>query len=254
MTFRLSAVLPAALCALLVGACATVRPPAGPVGAEDLARRVGERESRILSTQGKGSVSFESPEMAGSAYFAMALRKPDSLLVTLEGPFGIEAGFFFLSRRKFVVYNSFENRAIIGVPASGTIRGVIPMDLTLEEIMQAFTGGFRLPAGVPDAYGAEEENYRAVYRRDGRTESYWVDPASALVLHYEVRDSAGTVLFDAVSSRVTEKAGIPVPGHIAVTMPREGRRLTIHFTSIEVNGEDLSFEYAVPQNARITIR
>lgn len=254
MTWRLPAAACAAGSALLLAACASVRPPSGTVSADALALRLNERENRIVSTRGRGSVSFESPEMAGSAFFSMTLKKPDSLLITLEGPFGIEAGFFFLSRQKFVVYNSLENRAILGVPAAGTIRGVIPMDLTLDQIMEAFTGGFRLPAGPPESYGPDGDTYRAVYHRAGQVHSYWIDPAAALVLRYEVRDSAGTVVFEAASSRVTEKSGISVPAHVSVTFPREGRQLTIHFTSIEVNGEELSFEYTVPPNARISIR
>jgi outer membrane lipoprotein-sorting protein len=204
--------------------------------------------------RGRGSVSFESPEVAGSAFFAMSLKKPDSLLIMLEGPFGIDAGFLFLSREKFVLYNSLENRVFTGVPSPAAIRSVLPIELTFEQIMEAFTGGFRLPTAVPEHSGMEDETYRVSYRREGKVHTYWIDPAYSLVTRYEVRDSSGVLLIEASSSRVVEKAGVPVPGHVSITFPEDGRRLTIHYTSIEVNGEDVSFDYTIPPNARTTVR
>ena len=61
-----------------------------------LLSRVSARGEQIRSLEGSGTVTFESPEMAGSAFFHVSLKKPDSLLLRLEGPFGIDAGFFFL--------------------------------------------------------------------------------------------------------------------------------------------------------------
>lgn len=241
---------------LLLASCGSTRPTAGTglLTAETLGARLNGRENRVVSMRGKGSVSFESPEVAGSAFFAMSLKKPDSLLIMLEGPFGIDAGFLFLSRQKFVLYNSLENRVFTGVPSPGAIRSVLPIELTFDQIMEAFTGGFRLPAAVPEHSGMEDEAYRVSYRREGNVHTYWIDPGYSLVTRYEVRDSSGVLLIEASSSRVVEKAGIPVPGHVSITFPEDGRRLTVHYTSIEVNGEDVSFDYAIPPNARTTIR
>ncbi|MBI4534839.1 MAG: hypothetical protein HY708_01085, partial [Ignavibacteriae bacterium] len=69
---------------------------------------VDAKEKKIQTMVGTGSLTFESPEIAGTAAFESSLRKPDSLLVTLEGPFGIDVGTFFLSRDRYVMYNSLE--------------------------------------------------------------------------------------------------------------------------------------------------
>ena len=78
--------------------------------------RVRAQEEKLQSIVGKGSVSFESNELAGSASFELSLRKPDSLLVLLEGPFGVDLGTIFLSREKYVMFNSMETRVITGTP------------------------------------------------------------------------------------------------------------------------------------------
>jgi len=220
----------------------------------ELTARVHARGARIVSMTGKGSVAFEGPEAAGSAFFEMSLRNPDSLLISLEGPFGIDAGFFFLCRQKFVMYSSMENKAVIGVPAPGTLRGVIPVDLTLEQIMDAFTGGFPLPAGAPAGYVIEDGQIRAEYTLQGQTHTYWVDPASDLVVRYEVRNAGGELLLETSSSRIVERNGIAAPGRVTVGFPSRGQRLSIHYASLEINEGTPSFSYSVPRNARITIR
>ena len=92
--------------------------------------RVTTRAEQIQSLEGSGTVTFESPEMAGSVFFRVSLKKPDSLLLKFDGPFGIDAGFFFLSKRTFVMYNRFENTVTAGSPDEQSIRKVIPFALS----------------------------------------------------------------------------------------------------------------------------
>jgi len=247
-----------ALLAAALSSCASRRPAvradAVEVPPDALAARLLAHDRRIASMTGKGSVSFESPEQAGSAYFDMSLKKPDSLLVKFEGPFGIDAGFLFLSRQKFVMYNSFENRVFTGVPTPRAIRGVIPIELTFEQIMDAFTGGFRLPDAFPASYAVDGDQFRIEYDRSGSRHTYWVDPSFELVMRYERRDESGTLILEAVSSRILEKDGISVPGRVTLNFPADGRHLAIYYSSLELNAENPSFEYAIPSNARTTIR
>jgi outer membrane lipoprotein-sorting protein len=219
-----------------------------------IAGRVKQREAGLASIAGRGSVSFESPERAGSAFFDLSLKKPDSLLMTFEGPFGIGAGFLFLSRGKFVMYNGLDNRVISGVPGPAAIRSVIPMDLTFDQIMDAFTGGFVLPDALPARYTVEEGKYLLVYQIDGRTHSYWIDPEYDLVVRYEVRTPRGDLLLEAESSQMVRREDLCAPRHVTVNFPGEERRLSIHYSSLELNTGDLSFVYAVPAGAHSSSR
>jgi hypothetical protein len=203
---------------------------------------------------GRGSVSFESPERAGSAFFDLSLRKPDSLLMTFEGPFGIGAGFLFLSRQKFVMYSGLDNRVISGIPGPAAIRSVIPMDLTFDQIMDAFTGGFVIPDAVPARYTVDDGKYLLVYAIGGRTHSFWIDPEYDLVVRYEVHAAGGNLVLEMESSQVVTRENLCVPRHVTVNFPDEGRRLSIHYTSLDLNAGDLSFEYTVPAGAHSSSR
>ncbi|HUI11117.1 MAG TPA: DUF4292 domain-containing protein [Bacteroidota bacterium] len=219
-----------------------------------LATRVRERGAGLITMAGQGSVSFESPDRAGSAFFELALRKPDSLLVTLRGPFGIGAGFLFLSRERYVMYNSMDNRVVSGVPSASAIRSVIPLDLTFDQIMDAFTGGFPVPAGDPLRYAVDDGKYLLVYPKGEGTESFWIDPEYDLVVRYELHDAAGSVLMREESSQIVTQDRSCAPRHVTVDFPDEGRHLSIHYSTLDLNAEDLSFSYSVPAGARTSAR
>jgi hypothetical protein len=207
-----------------------------------------------MSIAGSGSVSFESPERAGSAYFDLSLKKPDSLLMTFEGPFGIGAGFLFLCRQKFVMYSGLDNRVTSGVPGPAAMRSVIPVDLTFDQIMDAFTGGFVLPDAPPVRYTVDDGKYLLVYQIDGRTHSFWIDPEYDLVVRYEVHAPRGDLLLEVESSQMVRREDLCVPRHVTVDFPVEGRRLSIHYTSLDLNAGDLSFAYTVPAGAHSSSR
>src|SRR5512135_1065837 len=99
-------------CVVLCSSCAPRRAEVAlstaTVSAPMLVDLVEARSDRLRSLVGKGSVTFESPEVGGSAFFELALKKPDSLLVRFEGPFGMTVGTLFLCPQKFVMYNSME--------------------------------------------------------------------------------------------------------------------------------------------------
>ena len=219
-----------------------------------IAGSVRQREAGLASMEGSGSVSFESPERAGSAFFDLTLKKPDSLLMKFEGPFGIGAGFLFLSRQKFVLYSGLDNRVTTGVPGPAAIRSVMPVDLTFDQIMDAFTGGFVLPDVVPARYTVDDGKFLLVYGIDGRTHSYWIDPEYDLVVRYELHASGGNLLLEVESSQMVRRENLCVPRHVTVSFPDEGRRLSIHYTSLELNAGDLSFEYTVPAGAHSSSR
>jgi hypothetical protein len=219
-----------------------------------IAGRVKQRETGLASIAGRGSVSFEAPDRAGSAFFDLSLRKPDSLLITFEGPFGIGAGFLFLSRQRFVMYNSLDNRVTSGVPGPAALRSVIPFDLTFDQIIDAFTGGVVLPDAVPARYTVDDGKFLLVYQIGDRTHSFWIDPEYDLVVRYEVHAAGGELVLEMESSQMVTRDSLCAPRHVTVNFPDEGRRLSIHYTSLDLNAGDLSFAYTVPAGAHSSSR
>jgi len=236
----------------LFGACAPKMSElvldTGKVPAREVLRRVSENAAGITTLTGTGSVDFESPELGGSVFFTLALRKPDSLLITFEGPFGMDAGFLFLSRSRYVLYNRMENRVISGVPSEAGIRWGIPLDLTVDQILDAFTGTFRVPGQIsPTRYAIDNENFLLTYEQPAGSESFWIDPATTLITRYQKTGTRLNVL--AETALPEEQDSRHLPRQITLVFPDSGRRLSVYYSSVTVNPERVSFAYTIPRSA-----
>ena len=254
---RLPLLLVAAGVALLVPSCAPK--PAelildtAQVSPARIAEMLAQHDARLHSLAGKGTITFESPELSGSVFFTVSLKKPDSLLLQFEGPFGMDVGFLFASRERYVMYNALENQVIRGVPTAAGIRSVIPFDLTFDQLLDMLTGTFRLPQETPpQTFRVEDEWFYLVYPRSGDTTAYWIDPRSVTVAKYRMSGKMGT-LMEAETSMPEEQDDLIVPRLISVSFPETRRQLSVYYSDLTLNAGTMTFSYAIPRSARTRV-
>ena len=226
------------------------------VSASTLIGLIEANERKVQTIVGRGIVSFESPRLAGSASFELSMKKPDSLLAVFEGPFGIDLGLLFLSRQKYVMYNSTENTAVTGIPSANIVRSVIPFDLAYDQILSVFSGFFSIPSNLENLrkYAIVDDQFFLSFERADSTCNYWIDPAYLRVSRYEVLDSRQQLLLEARSSAFIEQDEVNVPKRISITFPREDRNVSLYYSKIRVNDPSPSFDYSIPSNAHTVVR
>jgi outer membrane lipoprotein-sorting protein len=214
---------------------------------------IAQQDARLHSLAGSGTITFESPELSGSVFFTVSLKKPDSLLLQFEGPFGMDVGFLFASRERYVMYNALENQVIRGVPTAAGIRSVIPFDLTFDQLLDMLTGTFRLPQETPpQTFRVEDEWFYLVYPRSGDTTAYWIDPRSVTVAKYRMSGKMGT-LMEAETSMPEEQDDLIAPRLISVSFPETRRQLSVYYSDLTLNPGILTFTYAIPRSARTRV-
>jgi hypothetical protein len=190
--------------------------------------------------------------MSGSASFEASMKKPDSLLVQLEGPLGIDVGTLFLSREKFVVYNSIENTVMTGNPENSRLRSLIPMNLSYEEMMNAFAGIVVAPnEGDIVQYRIDDDKFYLETKCGENVCRYWIDPNHLLVSRYEMRNASDAVVLSAKLSSFTTEENISAPKRINITMPLQHRQVTIAYNALRLNPEETDFTYKIPSSAKV---
>ena len=219
-----------------------------------IAEMIAQHDARLHSLAGGGTITFESPELSGSVFFTVAIKKPDSLLLRFEGPFGMDVGFLFASRERYVMYNALENQVIRGIPTAAGIRSVIPFDLTFDQLLDMLTGTFRLPPGttLPQIYRVEDEWFHLVYPRPDDTTAYWIDPRAVTVAKYRVTGQTGT-LMEAETSMPEQQDNLTVPRLISVTFPETRRQISVYYSDLTLNTAALTFTYTIPPSARTRV-
>jgi hypothetical protein len=240
--------------AMLFAACGPTREAleldTQKVSANSLMALVHGNERTEIALKGDGSMAFESPRLNGSAFFSVALRTPDSVRVTLEGPFGIDVGFLYADRQHLVFYNAMENWYIDEPTGSAVIQKALPFDLSFSQLIAAFTGSFRLPANsVPVRYAIDDEKFLMEFPLGTTTATYWIDPGLHVVTRYRVA-RGDSILVEATAERWTDKEGELLPQNITITFPPVSSSVSVVYTAMTLNPEMPSFSHAIPSRAR----
>ena len=213
---------------------------------------VRNNQTKMQTARGEGTISVETPSIAQSGSFVLSLKKPDSLLVILKGPFGIKVGSALFTRDNFLFYNSLENRLYSGVTSAENLAKVLRVDLGFDDLINLFSGGvfFRDDTGVPDETGVEDDQFTLVYRDDGKTHKYYIDPKSMLITKIEYLDIEGKLDFEQRFINFQDVDSALVPFNIRIIQPKERRMVSVVYSDLSFNPHDLEFTFPYPKNAQ----
>lgn len=222
-----------------------------PVQVIDLIRR---RSAEIRTLRGEGSLTIESPEQSNSSSFTLGLKKPDSLLVNLSGPFGIRFGTLLFSRTEFVFYNYQDNYAFIGKSDGSTLHAMFNLRMNFDEVIRAFTGDFfSSPAESLISFSNDSLSYILTYRDGPRAVEYRIDGEYHYVSAYRVLDASGRSTLTAIAEEPEEFGQLVVPRLLRVIFPLERRSITVAYSDMEI-GVPVRCSFTVPRSADIFYR
>jgi outer membrane lipoprotein-sorting protein len=242
------------LVVVFLAGCAAVPKPdlAGKTVNPEIVRQIvrGNYE-KVRSMTGSGTISVETPEMAQSGSFELFLRKPDSVLVKIEGPFGISVGSVLITRQEFVFYNSLENQLITGPVTSANLNRILRIKLTFDELLTLFTGGSFLASddASPETVAVEENQYVLTYRSLEGSRRYWLDPASLLITRIQHLDPKGKLYFEERYEKFRTFADASLPRFIRVTQHTSQRMIGVTFSSLDINTGGAPLVVDIPKNA-----
>jgi outer membrane lipoprotein-sorting protein len=242
------------LIVVLVAGCASV-PKADLAGKtvnpETVQRIVRGNYEKVRSMTGSGTISVETPEMAQSGSFELFLRKPDSVLVRIEGPFGISVGSALITRDEFVFYNSLQNQVVTGPVTSANLNRILRVKLTFDELMTLFTGGRFLASddASPETVSVEDNQYVLTYKSADGTRRYWLDPASLLITRIQHLDPGGKMYFEERYEKFRTYGDASLPRFIRVTQHATQRMIGVTFSSLAINTGGAPLVVDIPKNA-----
>jgi outer membrane lipoprotein-sorting protein len=207
--------------------------------------------TRIQSIQGEGRISVETPEIAQSGAFILTLRKPDSVLINLRGPFGIKVGSVLVTRTEFSFYNSLQNQLITGSASIENLNRILHIQLSFDDLLNIFAGGGFLDEDIrsPDETRIEDDQFVFIYTSHNSSRRYWIEPTSLCIQKVQFLDHSGKLTLEQAFNDFENVDGIAMPYAIRITQPIMQQMLTLKYSDIMVNVEQLQFTFTIPQNA-----
>jgi outer membrane lipoprotein-sorting protein len=189
--------------------------------------------------------------MGQSGSFTLLLKRPDSLLLRLTGPFGLKLGTAFVTRREFQFYNSLKNQLISGPTNPENLSRILRVRMTFDDLTSLMTGGIFFPDDrrPPDETAVQEEQIVLMYHDTSGSRQYWIDPESLLIARIDHLDGGGKLTLEQQFSDFQTFQGTAVPRRIRLTQPRERRMVALNYSDLLLNTGPLEFTFSYPSTA-----
>ncbi len=222
-----------------------------PVSSTEVQSVVRTHVEQIRSLQGEGRISVETPDIAQTASFAVTLRKPDSILVRLEGPFGITIGSALITRGEFFFYNSLQNKLISGSSRSENLNRIFHVQLGFDDLLNFFSGGTFLDDDLraPDETRIDNDQYLFVYKSDTADRLYWIDPNTFLIRKMQYVDRNGRPVLEQTFNNFQKVGGIEMPYTVRVLQPKARQMVALTYSDLAINAESIPFTFTIPSDA-----
>lgn len=214
----------------------------------------------IETMEASGNISFDSPEQSGSGWIELKIKKPDTVFVKIEGPFGISIVNALITRNNFIYYNAQENKAITGPSSEINIGAILRIKVSFDELISGFTGSFSFEESADDSTTADSEKNLYVIRNDGADGSklFYVEPSgfSGYSIHkYKSIDvNSSTQVEVNYSKHSEERAGgrsVLLPSVIKINNPGKKQTVYVDYVDREINKKNLTFKMKIPKSAEV---
>jgi outer membrane lipoprotein-sorting protein len=223
---------------------------------ERLMTKLEANRRRIKTFEGNGTITIKSNEFNNSASFRIVLVKPDSIYLTIMGPFGIELAQALVTSKEFIFYNALQNTAYKGLQSSDILRQIFKIDLSFGDIMDAFIGSVNLTNNLyksPNNYQVIYDKYMLTYK-DSATKNiaeYEVDVRNLGILHYLLKNSSGNDLLEGKYSNFELLETVAIPAKIEVMNRNQNETIVIDYKAMIANKKNIYIDFKLPDDASI---
>ncbi|NWF88554.1 MAG: DUF4292 domain-containing protein [Ignavibacteriaceae bacterium] len=226
------------------------------LSSERLINKLEVNRRRIKSFEGNGTIIVKNSQMNNSASFRIVLQKPDSIYLTIYGPFGIELAQSLVTKDNFVFYDALQNTAYEGKVEENVLRNIFKIDLSFNELIDAFIGSVNLTENLykqPSSYEVVYDKYLITYKDSlsDKTSEYKVDVRELGITEYSLRKGSNEILIQGKYSDFGLIEGVAVPYKIELQNPRENQFVSVEYKSMSANKKNIFVDFKIPEDATI---
>jgi outer membrane lipoprotein-sorting protein len=224
--------------------------------AQEVIAAVNARHSDVSTFEAKGSISVESPSFINSGSFELWLKRPDSVRVDIEGPFGIRVASALFAHNRYVFYNSFKNEVIDGELDARNMPMFMNIRIDPADVVDTFCGTRTFLPGEtsPDSFSIGEESYTLLFRQKHDKTRYRVDGQTLCITAIEHIDSTGDVWSEENFSYEKRGDGTTVPQSIELHQERLQSSVLLYYDHVRVNAPVAAMLLEIPPDARRVVK
>ena len=238
--------------------CAPVSTSVKPeiLSSERLVDKLEVNRRRIRSFDGTGSLVINSGGVENKALFKIILVKPDSIQLSIMGPFGIELGDAIVTNNHYIFYDALQNTAYEGEVNENILKNIFRIDLPFSDLMDAFLGAVNMTNHLykkPTTYTVDNDKYILTFADSlsQKIETYKVDIRQLGITDFDIKSFSGDQLFTGSYSDFTLIENLAVPYLININDKQDDQTLSIKYKSIITNKPYIHTDFSIPHDANV---
>jgi hypothetical protein len=240
---------------IALAGCAPTRElqrPGTKYTAQQVIAAVNSRRQGVATLQAKGSISVESPSFVSSGSFALRLKRPDSALVDIEGPFGIHVASALFAKDRYIFYNSFKNEVMEGVVTGSNLPVFMNIRIDPDNVIDTFCGTrtFLPEETSPDSFTVTDNSYILFFRQISGATQYIIDNRALLVTGILHIDSGGDVWSEERFEYDQRGDGTVALQSIRLIQDKMQSSVSLFYDDLQLNGPVDPLTLHVPPDAR----
>jgi outer membrane lipoprotein-sorting protein len=223
---------------------------------ERLINKLEANRRKIRNFEGVGVLKIKSEQYDNSANFRVVMQKPDSIYLTILGPFGIELAQALVTNQNYIFYDALENTIFSGKVNDDILRDIFKINLSFSDLLDAFVGSVNLTKNLykqPDNYEVDYDKYVLTYidSINGITTMYKVDIRELSITDYRLKANDGSVNIVGMYSGFELLENVAVPFSIEIQNRLADQKLNIEYRNIVANQHEIFIDFVVPDDATI---
>lgn len=191
-------------------------------------------QNKIKSLKASCRITVDSEAFSGNFFADVYYIDNDSLLLSVRGPFGIQAGTLFIGKERFIFYNQLSNKFYNGTIKDFQNSNFFQFPLSLQDLTNIFVAKEDLPSMKIKNYDIEDDLYLINAENGKDNYNIWIDHSTGHIRKLIVERN-NRVLFSREYSNFAKAAGIYFPRKIDMLRPEERQAVSVFYTNFTLN-------------------
>jgi len=219
----------------------------------DLLKIHADWQASIQTMQANTRITLDTPAFSGNFFADVVHQKPDSLLVTVQGAFGMQIGKVFLAHRRFIFYNQIANQFFKGNKSDFEGRNFLQFPIEISRLGDVFIANDNFDILRMKSFSIRDNAYYLEAEDGSITYHIWFAAASKMITKIEYYKE-GNLLFRKEYKEWREEDGVLFPHLVNFVKPQSTEGLSVFFTTLSFNKpiKREAFTIKIPADAKQT--
>lgn len=201
---------------------------------EELFTQINQDQNKLHSFEGNARISVDSETFSGTFMADIYRNRHDSLLINVEGPFGLDVGKMFIGNNRFIFYNKVDNNFFSGSISEFNNRNFLQFPIKIYEISGVFTARDSLVSMKIEKFTIDKNLFYIQGTNTHVKYEIWIDPHTGHISRIEYIKNGETVL-EKEYRDFTKQNDLYFPTKIIIKRPLKKQAMSIYYTHLKLN-------------------